>query len=89
MADLQTAGTDITDLNSSLDSIRDAGYVVTDGEVDAGVWGVSAPIFQRPHMAVASITVMAPSTRAVQRADILTELTVAAAKRISHRLQSR
>jgi len=89
LADLQAAGTDITDLNASLDAIRNAGYVVTDGEVDAGVWGVSAPIFQRPHMAVASITVMAPSTRAVQRTDVLTELTVAAAKRISHRLQSR
>ena len=44
-----------------------AGYAVTDSEVDAGVWGVSVPIFQRAHQAVASITLMAPSTRAAQR----------------------
>jgi IclR family transcriptional regulator, acetate operon repressor len=89
LTDLQAAGTDVAALAASLEPIRSAGYVVTDSEVDAGVWGVSAPIFQRPHLAVASITLMAPSTRAAQRASLLTDMTVAAAKRISHRLQSR
>jgi len=89
LSDLQAAGTDVAALAASLEPIRNAGYVVTDSEVDAGVWGVSAPIFQRPHLAVASITLMAPSTRAAQRASLLTDMTVAAAKRISHRLQSR
>lgn len=89
LSDLKACGTDVSELVSSLDPIREAGYVVTESEVDAGVWGVSAPIFQRPHLAVASVTLMAPSTRAMQRASALTDMTVAAAKRISHRLQSR
>ena len=66
-----------------------AGYAVTDSEVDAGVWGVSVPIFQRAHQAVASITLMAPSTRAAQRPQALIDMTVGAARRISLKLQAR
>ena len=55
------AGMDPARLSGELETIR-AGYAVTDSEVDAGVWGVSVPIFQRAHQAVASITLMAPST---------------------------
>ncbi|MBV7485981.1 IclR family transcriptional regulator [Bordetella sp. BOR01] len=87
--DFRGAGTDVADLVASLDPIRAAGYAVTDGEVDAGVWGVSVPVFQRPHLAVASITLMAPSTRAVARASSLIDMTTAAARRISGRLQNR
>ena len=65
------------------------GYAVTDSEVDAGVWGVSVPIFQRAHQAVASITLMAPSTRAAQRPQALIDMTVGAARRISQKLQAR
>ena len=35
-------------LSGELDTIRGQGYAVADSEVDAGVWGVSVPIFQRP-----------------------------------------
>lgn len=87
LSDLQAAGTDVSALAASLNPIRKAGYAVTNGEVDLGVWGVSVPIFQRPHLAVASITLMAPSTRAVPRADPLIDMTVTAAKRISRLLQ--
>ena len=66
-----------------------AGYAVTDGEVDAGVWGVSVPLFQRAQVAAASITLMAPSTRAAQRPQALIDMTLAAAGRISARLQGR
>jgi DNA-binding IclR family transcriptional regulator len=48
---------------------------------------VSVPIFQRANQAVASITLMAPSTRAAQRPDALIEMTVAAARRITSKLQ--
>ncbi|MCD0502379.1 IclR family transcriptional regulator [Bordetella petrii] len=89
LVDLQDAGVDVDELTASLAPIRVAGYAVTDGEVDSGVWGVSVPVFQRPHLATASITVMAPSTRAALRADALIEMTIAAARRISNRLQSR
>ncbi len=75
-------------LASELEAIRDQGYAVTDSEVDAGVWGVSVPIFQRPNQAVASITLMAPSTRAAQHPDALIDMTLAAARRISERLKA-
>ena len=87
--DLQRSGADVAALAASLESIRAAGYAVTDGEVDAGVWGVSVPVFQRPHQAVGSVTLMAPSTRAALRASALIDMTIAAARRISGRLQSR
>lgn len=76
-------------LDAALERIRADGYAVTDGQVDPGVWGVSAPIFQRPRHAVAALTLMAPSTRAAQRSDLLIALTVQAAQRISARLQQR
>ncbi|MGE8679250.1 MAG: IclR family transcriptional regulator, partial [Achromobacter marplatensis] len=81
------AGVDAARLADELESIRAQGYAVTDSEVDAGVWGVSVPIFQRPNQAVASITLMAPSTRAAQRPRALIDLTVGAARRISDRLK--
>ena len=82
------AGMDPARLSGELDHTR-AGYAVTDSEVDAGVWGVSVPIFQRAHQAVASITLMAPSTRAAQRPQALIDMTVGAARRISLKLQAR
>lgn len=81
------AGVAPSRLEDELERIRGQGYAVTDSEVDAGVWGVSVPIFQRPNQAVASITLMAPSTRAAQRPDALIAMTVAAARRISDRLK--
>ncbi|HCW20743.1 MAG TPA: IclR family transcriptional regulator, partial [Achromobacter sp.] len=81
------AGVDAARLADELETIRAQGYAVTDSEVDAGVWGVSVPIFQRPNQAVASITLMAPSTRAAQRPQVLIDLTVGAARRISDRLK--
>ena len=82
------SGVDPTRLADELEAIRAQGYAVTDSEVDAGVWGVSVPIFQRANQAVASITLMAPSTRAAQRSQAFIDLTVAAARRISGRLQA-
>mgnify|MGYP001095555375 FL=1 len=82
------SGVDPERLADELQAIRAQGYAVTDSEVDAGVWGVSVPIFQRAHQAVASITLMAPSTRAAQRPQTFIDLTVAAARRISGRLQA-
>src|SRR6478752_7025739 len=57
-------------IDAELSQIRAQGYAVSDSEVDPGVWGVSAPIFHRMGRASssgASITLMAPSTRAVGR----------------------
>ena len=82
------SGLDPARLADELEAIRAQGYAVTDSEVDAGVWGVSVPIFQRANQAVASITLMAPSTRAAQRPQAFNDLTVAAARRISGKLQA-
>ncbi|AHV91085.1 bacterial transcriptional regulator family protein [Bordetella holmesii ATCC 51541] len=86
LEELGAAGADLATLERDLLVIRRQGYAMTDSEVDAGVWGVSVPVFRRPSQAVASITLMAPSTRAAARTQSLAAMTVAAAERISARL---
>ncbi|WP_316042434.1 IclR family transcriptional regulator domain-containing protein, partial [Bordetella pertussis] len=85
--ELAGQGVDAAALARDLEAIRAAGYAVSDSEVDAGVWGCSAPVFERPHQAAGSVTLMAPSTRVAERTANLINLTLAAAKRISSRLQ--
>ncbi|NYT35989.1 IclR family transcriptional regulator [Allopusillimonas soli] len=78
-----------TALAQQLIQIRAQGYAISDGEVDTGIWGVSAPIFQQPgRHATAVITLMAPSTRVRDRTQGFVGLTVQAASHISQRLQS-
>ncbi len=72
-----------------LDDIRVAGYAASNGEVDTGIWGASAPLYQtRGADAVAVITLMAPSTRAQGQEKRLIDMTVRGAAHISSRLQS-
>ena len=77
-------------LLAELAAIRATGYAVSEGEVDPGVWGVSAPLFSRRAKADAlgAITLMVPATRRQGRESALIDMTVAAAMRISARLQS-
>lgn len=71
------------------DQIRAQGYAVSDSEVDEGVWGVSAPLYQRPGAeAIAVITLMAPSSRARGSEERFIQGTVRGAARISSALQS-
>jgi DNA-binding IclR family transcriptional regulator len=92
----QLAGDDIARaaLDAELERIRARGYAVSDSEVDPGVWGVSAPVFRRAPRgpggasASASITLMAPSSRAAGREQQLTDWTVRTASAISARLQA-
>ena len=77
-------------LEAELQRIRARGYAVSDSEVDPGVWGVSAPVFRRAGRsagASASITLMAPSSRAAGREQQLADWTVRTANAISARLQ--
>lgn len=77
-------------LEAELERIRARGYAVSDSEVDPGVWGVSAPVFRRAARgagASASITLMAPSSRAAGREQQLADWTVRTANAISARLQ--
>ncbi|MGN6669772.1 MAG: IclR family transcriptional regulator [Trinickia sp.] len=80
-----------TALTEQLAHIREQGYVVSDSEVDPGVWGVSAPIFARAGRtspSVASITLMAPVTRVPGREAALIDATRSTAREISRRLQT-
>ena len=67
-------------------AIRQAGYAMTAGEVDPGVWGVSAPLFGAARRAVGALTLMAPVTRAQGQESALTDMTMVAAARISRGL---
>jgi DNA-binding IclR family transcriptional regulator len=79
---------DIHALKVELEHIRTQGYCLSDSEVDEGVWGVSAPIFQQYRHAVAAITLMAPNTRIHNRERQFIDITSSVAARISSRLQS-
>lgn len=72
--------------DAELATIRQAGYSTSAGEVDAGVWGVSAPVFAAPRVAAGAITLMAPISRIQDRADAWVQMTVIAAARISRHL---
>lgn len=71
---------------AELDAIRLAGFAVSTGEVDPGVWGVSAPLFGTARQAVGAITLMAPISRAQGQEQALIHMAVVAAARISRNL---
>ena len=69
-----------------LECIRQAGFAMSTGEVDAGVWGVSAPLFGAARRAVGAITLMAPISRIQSQDQALIRMTMVAAARISRGL---
>lgn len=71
---------------AELESIRQAGFAVSTGEVDPGVWGVSVPLFGTGRQAVGAITLMAPILRAQCQEQALIRMAVVAAARISRNL---
>lgn len=75
-------------LETELSGIRARGHACSISEVDEGVWGVSAPIFQQASHAIAVVTLMVPSTRIENRTQNLIGMTTRVAARISSRLQS-
>lgn len=71
---------------SQLQHIRDAGYVITVGAVDAGVWGCSVPLLGAQRRAVAALTLMAPQQRVGEQQALWVQQTLTAAARISRAL---
>jgi len=69
-----------------LKMIRARGYAESEGEVDPGVWGVSAPIFSQGERLEGSVSLMIPSTRVGNRRDELVQQTTETANSISMRL---
>ncbi|MDB5938824.1 MAG: transcriptional regulator, IclR family [Polaromonas sp.] len=78
--------TDRQAAQAELQAIRQAGFAVSSGEVDPGVWGVSAPLFGTARQAMGAITLMAPISRAQGQEQVLIHMAVVAAARISRNL---
>jgi DNA-binding IclR family transcriptional regulator len=74
------------ELLAELAEIRKAGFAVSDSEVDAGVWGVSVPLFALGKQAVGALTLMAPSVRVQGKHPPLIQMAVVTAARISRSL---
>ncbi|MCU6435715.1 IclR family transcriptional regulator [Undibacterium sp. Jales W-56] len=74
-------------LQAQLAQIRQQGYAVTENEIDEGVWGVSVPIFSHKDKLEASLSLMAPVSRAQQRHADYIQMTIAAAARIGQKLR--
>ena len=79
--------TDAEELRRELDLIRRRGYVVSYGELDAGVYAVGAPICNSLGRLEAGVTLVGPGSRwTEERLSRYVEETLAAARRISERL---
>ncbi|MDD5336438.1 MAG: IclR family transcriptional regulator [Rhodoferax sp.] len=76
------------DLLAELGAIRKAGFVVSNGEVDPGVWGVSVPLLGPGKRALGALTLMAPSMRVHGKHSPLIQMTVVTAARISRSLRT-
>ena len=71
---------------AELQAVAQTGYAVSSGEVDPGVWGISAPVFSAPRQIAGAITLMAPLSRAKGQEAALISMAVVAAARISRNL---
>ncbi|RUP24304.1 MAG: IclR family transcriptional regulator [Curvibacter sp.] len=67
--------------------IRERGHAITAGEVDAGVWGVSAPLLDGQRQLHGAITLMAPTLRIDGREAAFVHMTLVTAARIARALQ--
>lgn len=74
---------------AELDAIALAGHAITTGEVDAGVWGVSAPVLAPGRQLRGGLTLMAPQSRVLGMEAALVHMTVVTAARISRSLGPR
>ncbi|MBS0922942.1 IclR family transcriptional regulator [Providencia sp. JGM181] len=69
-------------LKQDLIQIRQQGYGISVGEIDAGVFGASAPVFKGNDI-LAVVSVMAPEFRAINRVDELIKATCQTAQNIT------
>ncbi|MFZ6675876.1 IclR family transcriptional regulator [Undibacterium sp. Xuan67W] len=74
-------------LQAQLLAIRQQHYAITENEIDEGVWGVSVPVFSSKDKLEASLSLMAPVSRAQQRHADYIQMTMAAAARIGQKLR--
>lgn len=72
---------------AGLEEIRAEGVAISLGEIDQGVWGASAPVFNGRGRLKAVISVMAPEARTRQRTAWLAEQTRNSAQRLGELLE--
>jgi IclR family KDG regulon transcriptional repressor len=65
-----------------LDLVRQLGYALSHDELQEGVHGLAVPILDQPDHALASLAIIAPTTRAAGISDYLDDL-IAAAERVA------
>ena len=70
---LDTAGEDA--LRQELQIVAHRGFALSNGAVDAGVWGVSFPVFDSSGQLAGAVSSMAPSARAIRNEKRLIALT--------------
>ncbi len=73
-------------LHVELAAIRKCGYAVSEGEVDWGVWGVSAPVLSKSGRLLGGVSLMAPAVRAQGRHETLIRATLDACAQICRQL---
>ncbi len=61
-------------LQEELNIIKNRGYGLSTGEIDADVWGVSFPLFKKEQL-IAVLTTMVPAYRVLPKQEILIHLT--------------
>ncbi|MEF9898699.1 MAG: IclR family transcriptional regulator [Pseudomonas sp.] len=66
--------------------IRDQGFAISLGEIDDGIWGVSAPVLDSRNRLYGAISLMAPAFRAQHNSERLTRWTREVALRVGARL---
>lgn len=82
--------TDIDEMKEHLRGVRRQGYAFCDGELEAGMRAIAAPITPNDHRAIGSVAIVAPAERldAEARERLLPPL-LHAAQQISKQLRSR
>ncbi|MER3456000.1 MAG: IclR family transcriptional regulator [candidate division GAL15 bacterium] len=77
-----------TGLPDALRRIREAGYVVTQGEVDPDAWAVGVPVFGEAGVLEGAVSLVAPAFRTgPERVPLLVQHTLEAAREIERRLR--
>lgn len=67
-------------LDRQIEAVREQGYSLSEGEVQEGVHGLAVPVLDLPDHAIASLAVIAPTTRSVDLVDHVKTLQTAAAR---------
>lgn len=89
MAGMDLSPSASASLQHEIQLIQARGFALSYGAVDAGVWGVSFPVFDQDERLMGAVTSMAPAQRAVRSEKQLISTTRDAALALGHRKERR